>query len=80
MAVSRSPTRKAVSCSADSPADDHDYDAWKMRQIRPGVFEWTRPLSRKYRTQAEPLNHQHHRSRGPGRRRSSTSNAGDPPG
>jgi hypothetical protein len=30
--------------------------AWKMRQVRPGVFEWTSPLGRVYRSQAEPLN------------------------
>ncbi|WP_331531842.1 HNH endonuclease signature motif containing protein [Pseudonocardia sp.] len=30
--------------------------AWKMSQTRPGVFEWTSPLGRTYRTQAEPLN------------------------
>jgi hypothetical protein len=29
---------------------------WKMRQTRPGVFEWISPLGRTYRTQAEPLN------------------------
>ena len=30
--------------------------AWKLRQTRPGHFEWTSPLGRTYRTQAEPLN------------------------
>jgi hypothetical protein len=29
--------------------------AWKLRQTRPGVFEWISPLGRVYRTQAEPL-------------------------
>ncbi|HEY4004825.1 MAG TPA: DUF222 domain-containing protein [Pseudonocardia sp.] len=29
--------------------------AWKLRQTRPGVFEWTSPMGRVYRTQAEPL-------------------------
>ena len=29
---------------------------WKLRQTRPGVFEWISPLGRVYRTQAEPLN------------------------
>jgi hypothetical protein len=29
--------------------------AWKLHQTRPGVCEWTSPLGRIYRTQAEPF-------------------------